>query len=179
MQHLVGVRLGQCIGHRIEHAGGNVEGKRARELTHEVGQRDAIDVLHDEIRRGVAVIHLEIVHAHNMVAGKQCGRARLGKTGNVARRLARIIRSPRRLNRIRPARGVRPPACPNGRRIPMQHFDGHTALDTRVPRHLHHAISATTRLSERAISVQDEIFHPCNLSITIGAYYSWLVTIFA
>ena len=55
------------MGYGLEHTGHHVEGKRTTLFAHELGQRHAVDILHDEVGHGA--FYLEIVHANDMRIG--------------------------------------------------------------------------------------------------------------
>ena len=135
VKHLVFMRRFERAGHGLEHTRRHIERQRAF-LAHELGERDAIHVFHDQIRLGARCV--EVVHAHDVRIGQHGSRACLIEPGNLARR-ARI----------------------SGRHVAVkaQAFNSHASLDTRIPRRKHRRETARARFLERPISVQDEILH--------------------
>ena len=135
VKHLVSVRRFERTSHRFEHARRHIERQRAF-LAHELGERDAVHVFHDQIRLGARCV--EVIHAHDVRIGQHGSCARLIEPGNLARR-----------TRI------------SGRRVAVkaQALNSHTSLNARIPRRKHRRETARARFLERPISVQDEILH--------------------
>ena len=132
MKHQIVVRRLQCVGHGVEHAGRRIDRKHAF-LAHELRQRDAVHVFHDEI--GHLAFDFEVEHAHDGGVDEHGRGACLGKPGRLV---------PDRIG-VHARKG--------------QALDRDASLDARVPRHLNRCISAFTCGRDGAVSVQDEILH--------------------
>ena len=89
VQNLVVVRHLERMRHRREHGGHHVEREPIVEALEQLGQRDAVHVLHDEVGRGA--LHLEIVHGHDVGVGQQRRRARLVEAGHARERACRRV----------------------------------------------------------------------------------------
>ena len=68
MQHTRIVSDFERACNRIEHRGNHVKRQKIGVIEQQFGQRDALDVLHDEI--GVAPSHFKIVHRNNSLIGQ-------------------------------------------------------------------------------------------------------------
>ena len=137
MEHLVAVGRLQRVRDRREHGRHHVGVDVVIRLAQHVAQAHAVHVLHDEV--GHAVVHREIVHAHNGGVGKQ-GRG------------LRLL-EPRHLRRS----GIK---ARGGLLVELDAFDGDTALDDRVPRQLHGGEAARARFGDKPITIEYQpVFH--------------------
>ena len=87
VQNLIIMSNLERMGYSFEHAGRQHQGKRAALFAHELGQRYAVDILHDEVGHGA--FYLEIVHADDVRIGQHGRRTRFIKTWNVTWRRRR------------------------------------------------------------------------------------------
>ena len=190
VQHLVGVRHLQRMGHRREHGSHHIQCETVGVTMQQLGERDAFDVLHDEV--GGGLLHLEIVHRDDARIRQHCRGARLVQAGNVRERMyqrpvAYQVEYRSRIpfgfvgivengivfpgKRLVLRRALRDGVRPRKRRargvhlIQLDAFDGHLALDARVPRHPHGAEAAGFRFADGSIPVQYELSIACHAPI--------------
>ena len=99
MQHAVLVRHLKRVRHRVEHSGDHVKRQAIVMVAQQLGERHALNVLHDQVRRGI--LNLEVVYRDDARVRQHGRRAGLVQAGDARERAHQ--RTARRVVRIRQA----------------------------------------------------------------------------
>ena len=134
VQDAVLVRIGERAGARREDVRALLVGEPAAlHAGKELGEVQAVDVLHDQV--GVAGVQLEVDHAHDVGVGEQAGCARLGEDLVDGRGTDAV-----------------------GAVVHERHaLDGDASLQARVPAGAHGAEAARPASSQDAVAAQEQV----------------------
>ena len=99
MQHAVLMRHFKRVRHRVEHGGDHVERQPIVVVAQKLGKRHALNVFHDQIRRGI--LDFEVVHRNDAGIRQNGRRASFVQAGNARERAHQ--RAAGRVDRIRQA----------------------------------------------------------------------------
>jgi len=162
VKHVILVRDLDRVRNRLEHGRHHIRIERFREVFHEVGKRNAIDELHDDI--GHIALDLEVIDRSNVgIVQKRC-RARLFKPRDrtllgeirIEHDTDRFIVSVRVLQVVQPCVDLlnrkRARCCV----FEWQALDGHLAIETRIPRHYDCGESARTGFIGWLVSIENK-----------------------